>query len=400
MKDRLLNAQQAVTDAENKLSGLLDADTIDNTALEAAKKELGEKRSALSAMIELEKDRPVLESRQDTPEGRELRSQLDGANIGKIFQHAMGMAPMDGVEAELQKHFGVSSNAIPLAMLMEKRAAATTTGDEPNTDNPVIPQLFPQAAAQFCGVSIETVGAGESIYPVLTTGATVHGVAASAVAGESTGAFEVTTLTPGRLQASFAYQREKAAVFAMMPDALRANLSDALQDKLDERILNRAPVANGNPGGLLQFGTDPTAPTAETTYALYSSAMFGAVDGIYANMISDVRMLVGSAIYAHAAETYRNNNAPESALEVLARQSGGVRVSGNVPAYAGNLQEALVVKGGPRRNCVAAVWDGVTLFEDQISRAQEGEVRLYAVALYDFSITRTAGYDRARFRNS
>ena len=393
MKDRLLKAQGREVEAANRLSTLLDADTIDAVAMEAAKKELGEARSALAGAIELEKDRPLLESRADSPEGAELRHNLESANVGKIFQHAMGLGPVDGVEAELQKHFGIPSNSIPLAML-EKRAAATTSGDEPNTDNPVIPIIFPLAAAPFCGVTIETVGAGESLYPVLSTGATVHTPAASAAAGESTGDFDVTTLTPKRLQASFAYQREKAAMFAMMPNALRQNLSESIQDKLDERILNRTG------DGLLDFGTDPANPSAESTYSEYSSAMFAAVDGTYANMIGDVRMLLGSSIYAHMAETYRGNNAAESILEILNRQSGGIRVSGNVAAYANNRQEAVVIKGGPRRNCVAALWDGVALFEDQVSRAEEGEIQLYAVGLYDFAVTRETGYVRHRFRNS
>ena len=190
------------------------------------------------------------------------------------------------------------------------------------------------------------------------------------------------------------YAVEDAAIFAAMPDALRQNLSDALQDKLDERVLNRT----GN--GLLDFGTDPTAPGAATDYAGYSDAMFEAVDGTYANTIGQVRMLVGSSIYAHMGKTYRNANSVDSALDVLTRQSAGVRVSGNVPAYANNRQEAVVVKGPARRNCVAAVWDGVQIFEDMYSRAQEGERRLYGVMLYDFSITRTAGYVRHAFRNA
>ncbi len=203
-----------------------------------------------------------------------------------------------------------------LAEKTEQRAAATTTGDEPNTERPVIGQLFPQGAAAFCGVSIETVGAGETIYPVLSTGATVHEPGESTAATESTAAFTIETLTPKRLQASFAYTVE-AAVFATMPDALRQNLNDALQNELDKKILVRTS------DGLLDFGTDPDTPASASNYAAYSDAMFEAVDGLYANMIGDTRMLVGSSIYAHMGKTYCNANAPDSGLEVLARQYGG-----------------------------------------------------------------------------
>ena len=70
------------------------------------------------------------------------------------------------------------------------------------------------------------------------------------------------------------------------------------------------------------------------------------------------------------------------------------------PAYASNFQDALVVKGVARRNCVASVWDGIQLIPDAITRATQGEVKITAVMLYDFSVLRTAGYNRHRFRNA
>ena len=91
---------------------------------------------------------------------------------------------------------------------------------------------------------------------------------------------------------------------------------------------------------------------------------------------------------------------PTSVLNVLQGESGGIRVSGNVPGYASNRQDAVVIKGPARRNCVAALWNGVEIFPDPYSRANEGEIRLYVVGLFDFAITREDGYKRYRFRNA
>ena len=90
--------------------------------------------------------------------------------------------------------------------------------------------------------------------------------------------------------------------------------------------------------------------------------------GKYANSISEVRMLLGSTIYAQMGGTLVATTTDVSVAEKMERILGGVRVSGHVPDYAANKQDALVVKGPPRRNTVAALWDGVQIFEDNVSQ--------------------------------
>ena len=65
--------------------------------------------------------------------GTELRELTKRANLGGVFTAAMAGSPTDGAEAEIQKHFGLASNQIPLEMLridrgVEERAAATVPG--------------------------------------------------------------------------------------------------------------------------------------------------------------------------------------------------------------------------------------------------------------------------------
>ena len=54
-------------------------------------------------------------------EDRELRCLIDRANVGNIFEAALEDRSTDGAEAELQTHFGLAANAIPMALL-ETRA--------------------------------------------------------------------------------------------------------------------------------------------------------------------------------------------------------------------------------------------------------------------------------------
>ena len=306
----------------------------------------------------------------------------------------MGSQPVDGVEAELQRHFGIPGNAIPVEMLLETRAAATFTGDEPNNTRPIVTQVFPMSVSEFAGVNIETVPVGQASWPIITTGATVHAPAQGADAAETTGVVGIDTLNPKRLQSAFSFQVEDQAALGFLDAALRQNLSEALGSELDKKILTRTG------DGLLDFGTDPTTPTAATTAAEYMAAAYAVDAGVYANSVEEIRMIVGPETYVHMGSVWRANGSDDNIASLFSRLSGGLRVSGHVPDYASNHQEGVVIKGMPRRNCVAALWQGVSLIEDRVTRAKQGEIILTAVSLYDFKILRTDGYTRHRFRTS
>ena len=337
-------------------------------------------------------------------EGREVRALIAKASVGRIVESVIAGRAVDGPERELQARYQLSANVIPLDLLeerdegdqdLERRAAATfSAGGEPHNQRPIIARVFPQSAARWCGVQFERVPTGQATYPVLTTGAVAGTPDKSAAQAESTAAFTIHNLTPGRVQASFSYAVEDAATFPSIDSALRAELTAALEDKLDERVVNLTDA------GLLQFGTDPTGPGAASDYAAYIAAMYGGVDGKFAGSISDVKMLVGHAVYSHMASVYRSTNSNKSALDVLGEKSGGVRVGGNVPPYASNSQDAVVVKGSGRRNAVVALWGGVEVIPDPFTRAAEGERRLFGVMLYAFKVLRQDGFSRARFRTS
>ena len=115
---------------------------------------------------------------------------------------------------------------------------------------------------------------------------------------------------------------------------------------MDKQILTRGTA------GLLRWGSAPNNPSAESTAAAYLAAVYAGADGIYAQSAMEVRMLVGADnLRSHGragriAATGNDVNAAEKVMSV----SGGLRVSGHVPDYANNKQEALVIKGMSRRN--------------------------------------------------
>jgi hypothetical protein len=394
--DKLLKAQMEVSERRVALSALLDADTPDTDAIEAAKTAVTEAEKRMQAVMVLDGGNKAETLTAGDAEGREIRQLIAKANLGRMVAGILEEGEGEGADRELRQALGIPADYIPLAML-EKRAAATFTGDEPATPLPFIGRVFPASAAAFCGVDVQSVGVGQITVPVLSTGVTIGGPHTDSTAvAESTGAVAITTLQPKRLNGSFAVKHTDLATFPMLEDALRMDLGDALQDAIDVDLLRRTAE------GLLDDGADPpTVPAnAATLAATFLSDLYGAVDGAYASNVNQIRVLYGPETYAYAGGLNIVAAHPETVIDKVSRIAGGILVTDNAGAYTANRQEALIIKGPARRNCVGALWNGVQIIRDEVSRAAEGEVRLHVIGMWDFAVVRAAGYVRKAYRRS
>ena len=320
---------------------------------------------------------------------RQRRELSDQSDLARIYAAVIEHRQVDGRERELQTEFGLTGNQIPLSMLRgeEHRAVTPAPGNVGQNQSEIIPYIFPQSVAAFLMVDMPTVGVGEAVFPVLTKKLDVRTPAESGVAAETTGSFSAEVLSPARLQAAFFYSREDRARFAGMDASLRQNLSAGLSDGLDQQV-----IAGGE--GLLD-GTnlDNHNVSTETTYALYRSQLgYGRVDGRFASSIADIRLVMGSATYGHAAGEFRSNNAGDrAALEDLSSATGGVRVSAHVPAVASNKQN-VIVRRGMRRDMVVPIWEGISLVPDPVTGIKKGEISITAIMLHAVKIIRAAGF--------
>ena len=304
---KLAIEQSEKREALNKLLNLTDLSAEQRAEREALTKRLQaiepELRAVLVAeaaddeAIQIEVDDDPNREDDETPEAVEMRALIKRANMGNVMKASLEHRATTGAEAELQKHFKLEGNQIPLAMLrMEHRAVTPAPANVGQNLASIIPGVFPQSAAAFLGVDMPTVAVGEAVYPVLTKNAEVKTPAENADAADTTGSFSAEVLSPGRLQAAFFYSREDRARFAGMDAALRMNLSDALSDGLDRQILV------GTKGLLTGTNLPNHNVSAVTSYALYRSQLaYGRVDGTYASSVGDVRVLAGSETYAHAS---------------------------------------------------------------------------------------------------
>ena len=348
-------------------------------------------------MISDDTPQPI-ETRSD-PQGRELRGILQRSNLGEMVDSIREQRAFDGANAELAQHYGLRGNQIPVAMLrewddgpLETRAVTAAPADVGSTQHAITPYVFPAPAAMFLGIEIPTVGVGEQTYPTLTSVLTVHTPAENTAAAETTGTFSADVLSPSRLQASFFYSRESRSSFAMLDSSLRENLSMGLASGLDKQIIASANGLLGTSG--LTARTGDAGATA--TFATYRGLVYdnSTIDGRYASMASDVKVVMGPHGYNHSASVYRSNDADDSALDSIMRVSGGVMVSAHVPDPTSNDQDVIVCKGMGRRNMVAPVWEGLDVVFDEVTKASAGQIVLTAYMMYAVKILRADGYQR------
>ena len=403
---RIQRLQLSQSECRSELGALLDAETRDEDAIKAKTAELRSLEVDLQAALAMG-DEPVEEREEDEgPEGRELRQLTERADLGAIFSAVVEQRQVDGAEAELQQHYGLPANAVPLALLdaetrdgwpndLETRAVTPAPTNVGTNQRPIIPAVFPMAVAAFLGIPTPTVPVGEATWPVISTSAVARTPAEGADADETTGAFTAEVLSPSRLQASFFYSREDRARFRGMGAALRQNLTDALADGLDKEIL---VGTNGLLTGT-NLGDNDASETDD--FASYRDRlMFSRVDGRFAASARDLRSVVGSATYAHIGGSFRANGSDDSALDSIARVSGTMpRVSAHVPAVSSNKQEA-IVRRGMRMDMVAPIWEGVTLIPDEVTKAKSGEIVITAVMLHAVKILRADGFTKVETQHA
>ena len=373
----------------NELSGLESLETEQREELDKLTGEFSDLEKQYRAALIL-----AASTSNGKPEGekRELESILKDVDIGSILQASLDQRSTEGREKEIQDHYKLAGNQFPIELL-EERAVTPAPSDVGRNQNGIIPQIFPDSVSGFLGVGQPTVPVGESVYTVLTTGATVHTPAKGAEAAETTGAFTAYTLPPKRAQASFFWNLEDQYSLSGMDSALRLNLRSSLSSKLDYVLLNGSD-------GLLKTGlTQPSDPTAIEDYASYKAAVVDQVDGLYASTPGGVRVLVGAETYRHSERVYRGNSADnQSGYDAMRRLSDGVRVSSHVPAASSNIQGAIAARATGATHALMPIWRGITFIPDSISKAASGQILLTCVLLYGLKVVRSAGFAPLKFK--
>ena len=379
-------------DVRKKLRDLATAEgDLDADKVQELRSELDAIETRQQALIAAGEGEPEPEA--DNPEGRELRSLIDGANLGHIYDAALGFGNVQGETRELQEHYGLSPNQVPLDLLrLEKRAVTPAPSNAGRTQAEILQPVFADGAAAFLGIPMPTVPVGDRTYPVLTTRPAVGGPHSDSTSvSETTGAFDANSLSPERIQASFFYRRTDAARFSSMDSALREALSSALMEKHDYEVLRGTfGLFSADDGSSSPVLSDNTTSSADSFQTYLSRLGFGRVDGRFAMTLTDLRLLVGTATLGHMGTQY-NTPVYDSAANVLMNKLGGFRVSAHVPAVASDKQNA-IVRLGMRRDAVSPIWQGVTIVNDEITKVDTGEIKITAIMMMNMRVLRAGGF--------
>ena len=329
-----------------------------------------------------------------TPETREWADVSSRFDLGEMFTNVMEHRTSAGTINEVQKERGLAPNDIPTEMLMETRAVTPAPSGVGQTETEITGFVFPQSVAAFLSIPSPIVPVGDATFPVLTSDPAAGVPAENASQSETTGAFSADVLTPGRIQASFFWSREDANRFMGMGDALREALQGGISDKLDKEIIQ------GTNGLLTGTILANNAQAAASSYADYVAKMlYARVDGRYAFDLSDIRVVMGAEAFGNAA-TKLPADGEQNALARIRSDSGGVRVSANIPAENANNKQNAIVRRGNRRDYVAPVWGAVTLIPDEITLAGKGQIQLTAVMLHAVKILRVGGFYKQETNHS
>ena len=149
----------------NDISGLEGDALTDEVRAEETKLQTEYRDTETKLRASIASDPAPVETRHaDSPEGRELRSLIGRADCGSIYVAALEHRATDGATRELQEHYGLASNQVPLGML-EHRAVTPGTGRRGvHSRRRSSRTCSRRPQPRFWGIDTPTVGTGEAVY--------------------------------------------------------------------------------------------------------------------------------------------------------------------------------------------------------------------------------------------
>ena len=354
--------------------------------------------------------------RGDDPADREIARLLDRVSPADYLNAAVAGLSVSGAAAELRcATLGDDCPAeyMPLDCLRnlpaerQYRVDAVTSIATSIQDNQssIAGRIFAMGSGDYLGWDRPTVAFGTQSYVSLTTGGSadfrLDGVALDAAAA----AFTTKAINPSRVQARIFYDNIIDVRMRGASDSLAADLRMQMTDKLDAVGLNgQAAVTNVSPAlvGVISALTNPTNPTAVSTWGDFLDAYDDAVDGKYAMDAEMVRMLVNANTWKFARGLQIDTS---GALLRDRLPAGRFRVSANMPATPStggdeNVATALAYAAGPGRGFTQAIWRGVRLVRDIYTNSSEDQTSVTMTMYTGQDMVDAARYRRLEFQTA
>ena len=325
----------------------------------------------------------------------ELRSKVRLSN----YLHAAAQGRrIDGAESELQAAAGV--NGIPLELFepapqqrsAEDRAITPAPGTVGVNLDPIRPYVFANSIASKLGIDMPRVPSGTYATATIATPQEAEPKAKSGSIAATVGAMTVSTAKPKRISARLELTIEDIASVGAenFESILRQNLALALSDELDDQVVNGDQPNNPSGDqvsileGVFSRLTNPGAPGGVADFDYFAGAHAGGVDGLWANAIKEVGIVVGPATYKLSARTFQtatNYKGELSAAAYAMGNTGGFWTNKRMPDASGsNVQQAILYRMGRSgmgasmgmRTAVCPHWGEISI-DDIYSGSAKGE---------------------------
>ena len=181
--------------------------------------------------------------------------------------------------------------------------------------------MFARSDSAFLGVDMPSVAVGEPSYPVFVSGASGEALNEGASGSDIVAASIVAeTVSPQRIQCRYRWSAEGAAKFAGLEAALRSDLTNALGESMDKRVVADNLLSSD---GL----TNPGDPASKAAWQTALDKFVALVDGRYAFGTGELRAIVGAKTYQLFETLYlgatATNQTEQSLNDKLTSKLGG-----------------------------------------------------------------------------
>ena len=417
---RLRELQDRQSKERGKMAELAKVDSLtDEQRAELDKIETGTpdlERQIRAARVAVEDEEKAAQTKAlDTPDA-EMRERIElrsKASLGKFLTAALSGRQVDGPEAELRSAAGIT-DGIPLELWdtpVEQRDDVVT--DAPDTVGinlaPIQPAIFAASIAPILGIEMPRVESGTYASATISTSLTAAAKAKGDAQDSTEAMFTTTTATPKRISGRLSISVEDVAAVGAnnFESALRENVALVMADQLDNQAINGDGQAPNLTGLFNRLGDPPAVPNAVADFDAFAAAHADSVDGLFANTIKDVALIVGPATYTLASKVFQsaaNFKGELSAAAYAMANTGAFFTNKRMPdapseGARDNVQEAIAYRmGRPIRTAVCPHWNMISI-DDIYSGSASGERHFTMhVLLGDVIVTQPGAYRRVAFK--
>ena len=244
----LREATQAVNAADEPTAELMTGMNAAETALTETEKRHGDLLKSEAALERTAGDE--FRNAGDPGERNEIRSLRGRVSIARYLSSAANDRALTGAESEFNAALALPEDRnFPLEILAgPEETEVRTMTDSVNTQRSRrwIDRLFGETAAQFVGVTFDSVDSGEQVYTTTKTGGTPAQRGREQAAAVAAWTLGTTSLSPTRMSLFYEYSREDAIRLPGLETALRRDMRGALADRVDFAIFKGDSGANEN----------------------------------------------------------------------------------------------------------------------------------------------------------